>query len=136
MYACLTHGCIPCQLCRYKLCIFVVQESYWLLMHWYVQHCDQHCLVYGQTNFPLRLAVDMNIPLIMYGENGEVEYGGDMTNANIPTRQVSQHNSHYFSNFPPEVWQKYGLNINDLKPFMGPTQEQMSNSPIEIHFMS
>jgi len=92
--------------------------------------------IYGQTNFPLRLAVDMNIPLIMYGENGEVEYGGDMTNANVPTRQVSQHDSHYFSNFPPETWQNYGLNIKDLKPFMGPSQEALAKNPVEIHFLS
>jgi hypothetical protein len=35
-----------------------------------------------QTNFP-KFAVQHDIPLIMYGENGEVEYGGDMKNAFI-----------------------------------------------------
>jgi len=42
--------------------------------------------IYGQTNFPLAIAANFNIPLLMYGENGEVEYGGDMKNAFIPTR--------------------------------------------------
>ena len=37
--------------------------------------------IYGQTNFPLTIAVKFGISLIMYGENGEVEYGGDMKNA-------------------------------------------------------
>jgi len=37
--------------------------------------------IYGQTNFPLQISVKYGIPLIMYGENGEVEYGGDMKNA-------------------------------------------------------
>ena len=32
--------------------------------------------IYGQTNFPLQIAVNFGISLIMYGENGEVEYGG------------------------------------------------------------
>src|SRR4029079_1435995 len=36
--------------------------------------------IYGVTNFPLRMAVTHGISLIMYGENGEVEYGGDMKN--------------------------------------------------------
>ncbi len=45
--------------------------------------------IYGQTNFPLHISVKYNIPLIMYGENGEVEYGGDMKNADSPTRQIS-----------------------------------------------
>ena len=34
--------------------------------------------IYGQTNFPLKMAFQHNIKLIMYGENGEVEYGGNM----------------------------------------------------------
>ena len=34
--------------------------------------------IYGQTNFPLHMAVKYNVPLIMYGVNGEVEYGGDV----------------------------------------------------------
>ena len=37
----------------------------------------------------------------MYGENGEVEYGGDMKNAFSPTRQISDHDKHYFSGLPP-----------------------------------
>ena len=34
--------------------------------------------IYGQYNYPLHASVMYNIPLVMYGENGEVEYGGDM----------------------------------------------------------
>ena len=37
--------------------------------------------IYGQTNFPLHMAVKYGVQLVMYGENGEVEYGGDMKNA-------------------------------------------------------
>ena len=53
--------------------------------------------IYGQTNFPLKIAVQNNIQLIMYGENGEVEYGGDMKNAHKPTRETEDHDKHYFS---------------------------------------
>ena len=42
---------------------------------------------------------------IMYGENGEVEYGGDMKNALSPTRVIQDHDAHYFSGLPPESWQ-------------------------------
>ena len=35
--------------------------------------------IYGQSNLPLRVAVDKGISLIMDGENGEAEYGGDPT---------------------------------------------------------
>lgn len=56
--------------------------------------------IYGQTNFPLHMAVKYNVQLIMYGENGEVEYGGDMKNAFRPTRDIRDHDEHYFSGLP------------------------------------
>ena len=74
--------------------------------------------IYGQTNFPMQIALKYNIPLIMYGENGEVEYGGDMKNANSPTREIGDHNKHYFSGMPPSVWEEHGIRKQDLVPFM------------------
>ena len=59
--------------------------------------------IYGQANFPLQTAVNYDIPLIMYGENGEVEYGGDMKNAYKPTRDYkADHKKHYFSGLSPD----------------------------------
>ena len=92
--------------------------------------------IYGQTNFPLQTAVNHGISLIMYGENGEVEYGGDMKNAFSPTREITDHNKHYFSGLPPEHWEKYGLSQSDLKPFMQPDYTRIKNNSTEIHFYS
>ncbi len=92
--------------------------------------------IYGQTNFPLRVAVDYGIQLIMYGENGEVEYGGDMKNAHRPDRDVSDHEKHYFSSFPPELWSEYGLTSSEIKPFSAPSMEEVSKNKTKIHFMS
>ncbi len=92
--------------------------------------------IYGQTNFPLKISVAYNIPLIMYGENGEVEYGGDMKNADSPTREITDHNKHYFSNIPPEKFMEYGINIKDLYPYMAPEFEKIKENGTEIHFMS
>lgn len=91
--------------------------------------------IYGQTNFPLQASTKYNIPLIMYGENGEVEYGGDMKNAFTPTREISDHNKHYFSSMPPEVWTQYGLSQSDLLPYMPPSMEAIKSNKTEIHFM-
>jgi len=90
--------------------------------------------IYGQTNFPLKMAVQHKIPLIMYGENGEVEYGGDMTNAFRPTRELSDHDKHYFSGMPPEFWADHGLSLNELKTFAPPSFEQVRDNGTEIHF--
>ncbi|MBQ3163245.1 MAG: N-acetyl sugar amidotransferase [Lachnospiraceae bacterium] len=92
--------------------------------------------IFGQYNFPLQISVKYNIPLIMYGENGEVEYGGDMKNAYRPTREVTDQNRHYFSNMGPEVWTKYGLTEDDLVPYQAPPMEEIKRNKTEIHFYS
>ena len=90
--------------------------------------------IYGQTNFPLHMAVKHNVQLIMYGENGEVEYGGDMKNANVPTREIKDHDKHYFSGLPPEFWVEHGLKEKDLYPFMAPKYSEIFSNKTEIHF--
>jgi N-acetyl sugar amidotransferase len=90
--------------------------------------------IYGQTNFPLHIAVKHKVQLIMYGENGEVEYGGDMKNAFRPTRDIEDHDSHYFSGLPPEFWLDHGLSMADLYPFIAPKYEEIKRNKTEIHF--
>lgn len=90
--------------------------------------------IYGQTNFPLHMAVKHNVPLIVYGENGEVEYGGDMKNAFRPDREIQDHDKHYFSGLPPEFWIEHGISMADLKPFMAPRYEDIKRNKTEIHF--
>lgn len=90
--------------------------------------------IYGQTNFPLHMAVKHNVQLVMYGENGEVEYGGNMKNAFRPTRDIEDHDDHYFSGLPPQFWIEHGVSESDLYPFMSPRFEEIKNNNTEIHF--
>lgn len=90
--------------------------------------------IYGQTNYPMHMAVKHNVSLIMYGENGEVEYGGDMKNAFRPDREIADHDKHYFSGLPPEFWVEHGVALADLKPFMAPKYENIVNNKTVIHF--
>ncbi len=90
--------------------------------------------IYGQTNFPMKMAIFHKVPLIMYGENGEVEYGGDMKNAFSPTREIADHDKHYFSGLPPEFWEQHGLSKADLAPFMAPRYQDIMANNTEIHF--
>jgi N-acetyl sugar amidotransferase len=92
--------------------------------------------IYGQTNFPLRVAVQYGVSLIMYGENGEVEYGGDMKNAHKPTRDIIDHDKHYFSGKPPEFWESHGVTRKDLYPYLPPEFSRIMENKTEIHFMS
>ena len=71
----------------------------------------------------------------MYGENGEVEYGGDMKNAFIPTRNYkSDHKKHYFSGLGPEDLVKYGVSSQDIKPYMAPDNKELDKINCEVHF--
>jgi N-acetyl sugar amidotransferase len=92
--------------------------------------------IYGQTNFPLRVAVDYGISLIMYGENGEVEYGGDMKNALRPDREVKDQDKHYFSNLPIDFWLDKGYSRSDLYMFQGPENDEVRTNGTKIHFLS
>ena len=92
--------------------------------------------IYGQTNFPIQMAIKHNVQLIMYGENGEVEYGGDMKNAMRPTRDIEDSDKHYFSGLPPEFWVEKGIKSSDLFPFRSPKFEEIQQNKTEIHFLS
>ncbi len=92
--------------------------------------------IYGQKNFPLNVAAMYDIPLIMYGENGEVEYGGDMKNAFSPTHDTSGDMvKHYFSGISPEEWVRHGVHEHDLAVYRGPSQERIGAVGIQCHFM-
>ncbi|MEI6079332.1 MAG: N-acetyl sugar amidotransferase [bacterium] len=91
--------------------------------------------IYGQTNFPMQIAVQHKIPLVMYGENGEVEYGGDMKNAFKATRDYkADHKKHYFSGLGPEDMINYGISEHDMLPYFAPSNEELDKNNTEIHF--
>ena len=91
--------------------------------------------IYGQTHYPMQMALKHNVALIMYGENGEVEYGGNMKNAFRPNRDWrSDHKEHYFSGLAPEDLLEYGIGANDILPYMAPDEEKLEELGLDIHF--
>lgn len=91
--------------------------------------------IYGQTNFPLRIAVQNGIKLVMYGENGEVEYGGDMSSALSPVKSVKNSNKHYFSGLPISFWTDNGYSESELSMFQGPQPGQLEQNQNRVHFL-
>ena len=90
--------------------------------------------IYGQVNFPLKTAINNNIKLIMYGENQEAEYGGDISKAFKPTRDVKDFDKYYFSGKNVEFWKSSGLSNKDLNCFKGPSISEIIKNKLEIHF--
>ncbi len=67
---------------------------------------------------------------------GEVEYGGNMKNAHKATRDIEDHDDHYFSGKPPEFWEEHGVSKAELTPYHAPEYSQIMENNTEIHFMS
>lgn len=86
--------------------------------------------IYGQTNFPIRIATQERIGLVMYGEDGEAEYGGAIKEPRAK-RDTTDHDSQYFSGKTPEFWEAYGVKAQELEIFQGPIS---SGFAPEIHF--
>ena len=91
--------------------------------------------IYGVKAFPLQEAVARNIPLVMYAEDGEVEYGGDDKNAESPTIDMSEDMTRtYFSGISPEDWIKYGVSAEDLKPYTIPPIDVMRAAGVDYRY--
>ena len=71
---------------------------------------------------------------MMYGENGEVEYGGDMKYAFKPYNDFEARDKHYFSKFPVDVWKKYNLSEKELLEFSSPKKSDVLKNKIRMYF--
>jgi N-acetyl sugar amidotransferase len=93
--------------------------------------------IYGVKSFPIRTAVQHGIKLIMYAEDGEVEYGGETKNAERGTIDLeADMTRQYFSNFPPEHWMQFGVSRSDLQPYQMPDAALIKAAGIEYRYFS
>jgi N-acetyl sugar amidotransferase len=93
--------------------------------------------VYGVKSLPIRIATAFGIPLVMYGENGEVEYGGDDKNEDKPTHDIANDLlKHYWSGVGPMEWAKFGVAESDLRYYMPPPTEDIERVGVQCHFFS
>lgn len=90
---------------------------------------------FGQIHYPVQIACKFGIPLIMYGENGELEYTGDMKNADNPKMGLGVNTErNYFSDFSPAMFSEYGIDPDDLKIYELPSSEEIKKVGVEEHF--
>lgn len=93
--------------------------------------------VYGVKAYPIRMALKHNISLIFFGENGEVEYGGDMKNANSFMHDVGEDlRNHYFKGMMPSDWEKHGVDKKLLHSFALPNPDQVQDKQIKCTWFS
>jgi len=81
---------------------------------------------------PVRMAQQLGIGLIFYGEDGEVEYGGTTETDKNPIYDVRYMKKIYLEGGYEKVLAKSGLDLKDLIFFQFPVDSKFENIPIEI----
>ena len=84
----------------------------------------------------VRLSVNLNIPLIFYGEDGEVEYGGSTELKNRAMYDIEYMRRIYLEGGHEKVLQISGLSKSQLYFFLFPTEEEMNGKELKITHLS
>jgi len=100
----------------------------------------------GQKSFAFHVALRHNIPLIFYGENGEVEYGGSLKNVDKPHESPEDWEHLYYKGAGVDKLVKAGLDMGifkneEINPksfefYKAPSLEEIKNHNIEMHWWS
>ncbi len=80
----------------------------------------------------VRLAVNLNIPLLFYGEDGEVEYGGSTESKNRALYNVGYMKNIYLEGGYELVLRSSGFSQSELYFFMFPTDEELKGRHLII----
>lgn len=94
----------------------------------------------GQKILGPRIAAQMKIPLVFFGEN-EAEYGNPRGDAENPLRSAD-----YFTSVPgrqlfisgvsvDELLDRFELQPNDLNPYLPPDHDELRLSNVEVHYL-
>ena len=97
--------------------------------------------IMGQMYFPPRMAAQLGIPLVFYGEN-PTEYG------NAPgTKESASKDLSYFSTDTPrnelyiagvsyrDLLHQFGLSAVDLEPYLPSQRDEIADNHIDVHYL-
>ena len=83
----------------------------------------------GIFTVPVQIAVKYKIPLIIWGENPQFEYGQptDITTDTILDRKWLEKNGGYFlDKIKPQDMVKHGFELNDIQSYLYPSDEEIN----------
>ena len=92
--------------------------------------------IYGQTLAPLKIADFYNIPFVVYGENGEVEYGGAREAEKARGFDEEEAKKFLHSGIAIDTFKEFGFSEADLFPYRGPSLENIQKKGIKRYFYS
>jgi N-acetyl sugar amidotransferase len=80
----------------------------------------------------VRLAVNLGISLLFYGEDGEVEYGGSTESKNRPFYDIEYMRRIYLEGGYEKVLKSSGLSENQLYFFLFPSDQELKGKELKI----
>jgi N-acetyl sugar amidotransferase len=92
--------------------------------------------VYGTINFPLQIAAKYKIPLMFYGEDGDVEYGGSFERWNKPEFTAEYMIERKMAGKPIDYWEQFGVDMNQLQCYKPPPVEELKSINFSGQFFS
>jgi hypothetical protein len=84
--------------------------------------------------YPLQIAVKLNLPLVIYGEDTNFLYGGPHTEE-TPSA-MKQLNNDVTKPVPWDMWLDDKVTMKDVNPGMYPTQKEMEKVKLNVTFLS
>jgi len=91
----------------------------------------------GIFTTPFRIAAALGIPLLLYGENPQNQYGGPMeaTEARQMTRRWVSEFGGFLGLRPMDCVGQQGLTERDMQDYMMPSPEALAAAGVEAHFL-
>lgn len=86
---------------------------------------------------PFRVAMQLDVPLIFYGENPTSQYGGplDVQEQRRMTRRWTMEFGGFLGLRPQDLIGTNGLTDRDMSDYMGPNDKQLDDAGVEAHFL-
>jgi len=85
-------------------------------------------------SYPLQMAIKFQIPLIIYGENINYEYGGGQ--AKETSSALDQINNNVAKPTPWKVWLDKNISMKDLNPLICPAEKEIKKAKLNPIYLS
>jgi N-acetyl sugar amidotransferase len=96
--------------------------------------------IFGQKALAPKMALLFDLPLVFYGEN-EAEYGNPLSDTQTALREQSYYSAdqvaelHLGGTSVRELEDRFGLDRNDLQPYLPANPGQLADRGVEVHYL-
>ena len=89
----------------------------------------------GIFSVPIQVAVAYKIPLIVWGENPQMEYGGHDSSTVLDKKWLENFGGFWLDKVKPQIMTKHGVDLKYLKPYIYPSDEEINQVGITGIFL-